>query len=256
MTNALGGIRLALSWLTVLPARHDPDAQTIDRTAGRRAIAATPVVGLLLGAVCAGALWLLLAASLDPALAGLVTVAALALLTRGMHVDGLADTVDGLGCYGPPERALEVMRGGGIGPFGVVALIVCIGAQALSFGSLAQSGQWIAIGVAVAAGRVAVVLACRRGVPAAGPTGFGALVADSQGRWSCALWSLTVTAAAVFAVPGRWWQGPVVVLAALAATALLTRHCARRFGGLTGDVLGAALEVSVTMVAIGFMLGG
>ncbi|MBP1159288.1 adenosylcobinamide-GDP ribazoletransferase [Rhodococcus sp. PvR044] len=256
MTDALGGIRLALSWLTVLPARHDPDAPAIDRTAGRRAIAATPVVGMLLGAACACLLWLLLAASLDPALAGLIAVTALALLTRGMHVDGLADTVDGLGCYGPPARALEVMRGGGIGPFGVVALIVCIGAQALSFGSLAQSGQWIAIGVAVAAGRVAVVLACRRGVPAAGPTGFGALVADSQGRWSCALWSLALTAAALFAVPGRWWQGPVVVLAALAATALLTRHCVRRFGGVTGDVLGAAVEVTVTVVAVGALLAG
>ncbi|SEM12244.1 adenosylcobinamide-GDP ribazoletransferase [Rhodococcus maanshanensis] len=256
MTAALGGIRLALSWLTVLPARHDPDAQPIDRAAGRRAIAATPVVGLLLGATCAGLLWLLLAASLDTALAGLVAVTALALLTRGMHVDGLADTVDGLGCYGPPARALEVMRGGGVGPFGVVALIVCIGAQALSFGALAQSGQWIAIGVAVAAGRVAVVLVCRRGVPAAGPTGFGALVADSQGRWSCALWSLALTAAAAFAVPGRWWQGPVVVLAALGATALLTRHCVRRFGGVTGDVLGAAVEVTVTVVAVGFALGG
>ena len=190
------------SWLTVLPARHDPDAPAIDRTAGRRAIAATPVVGMLLGAACACLLWLLLAASLDPALAGLIAVTALALLTRGMHIDGLADTVDGLGCYGPPERALEVMRGGGIGPFGVVALIVCIGAQALSFGSLAQSGQWIAIGVAVAAGRVAVVLA------------------------------------------------------ALAATGLLTRHCVRRFGGVTGDVLGAAVEVTVTVVAVGALLAG
>ncbi|MFD4182044.1 adenosylcobinamide-GDP ribazoletransferase [Rhodococcus sp. NPDC058514] len=256
MGAALGGVRLALSWLTVLPGRHGPDEPVIDRAAGRRAITATPVVGLLLGATCAGLLWSLLSAELDPGLAGLVAVAVLALLTRGMHVDGLADTVDGLGCYGPPERALEVMRGGGIGPFGVVALIVCVGAQALSFGSLAQSGQWAAIVVAVAAGRVAVVLACRRGVPAAGPTGFGALVADGQGRLACAGWSLLLVAGAALAVPERWWQGPLVVAAALTVAALLTRHCVRRFGGVTGDVLGAAVEVTVTMVAVGFVLGG
>ncbi|MFC9788695.1 adenosylcobinamide-GDP ribazoletransferase [Rhodococcus sp. NPDC127528] len=255
MRTALDGSRLALSWLTVLPGLHRAGGPAIDRAAGRRAIAATPLVGLLFGAVAAGLLWLLLGASLDPALAGLLAVAALALLSRGMHVDGLADTVDGLGCYGPPERALEVMRGGGVGPFGVVALVVCIGAQAVSFGALATAGQWVTVAVAVAAGRVAVVLACRRGVPAASPTGFGALVADSQGRWSCALWTLALVAASIWSVPGRWWQGPVVVAVALAVTVAATRHCVRRFGGITGDVLGAAVEVGVTMAVVGLLVG-
>ncbi|TQF73549.1 adenosylcobinamide-GDP ribazoletransferase [Rhodococcus spelaei] len=256
MRAALDGCRLALSWLTVVPGLHRPGGPAIDRTAGRRAIAATPLVGLLLGLVATGLLWVLLRATLDPALAGLLVVATLALLTRGMHVDGLADTVDGLGCYGPPERALEVMRGGGVGPFGVVALVVCIGAQTLSFGALANSGQWVAVVLAVAAGRVAVVLTSRRGVPAASATGFGALVADSQGRWACALWSLALLTASAWSVPGRWWQGPVVVVIALALTVALTRHCARRFGGITGDVLGASVEVGVTVAAVGLLVGG
>ncbi|MFC4602202.1 adenosylcobinamide-GDP ribazoletransferase [Rhodococcus kronopolitis] len=256
MTAALDGLRLALSWLTVLPGLHDPDRLAPDRVAGGRAIAATPAVGVLLGAGAAALMWLWTTAGLDPALAGLLTVAALALLTRGMHVDGLADTVDGLGCYGDPARALEVMRGGGVGPFGAAALVVCLGAQALSFGALASAGQWLGLAAAVTAGRVAAVLACRRGLSAAAPTGFGALVAGTQSRWACAGWSLALLAAASAAVPGRWWQGPLVVAAALGLTVLLTRHCARRFGGVTGDVLGASIEVTVTVVAVGLLLGG
>ncbi|RDI32547.1 cobalamin-5'-phosphate synthase [Rhodococcus sp. AG1013] len=253
MRAAVTGLSLALSWLTVLPVRGPHD---IGRPEGRRAIAAAPAVGALLGAAVAGALWVLSEAGLDPTLAGLLTVGALALATRGMHVDGLADTADGLGCYGAPERAREVMRSGGAGPFGVAALIVTIGVQALSFGALGAAQQWAGVIVAVTAGRVAVVIACRRGVPASSPRGFGALVADSQGRWAVGLWTVVLAAAAVWAVPDRSWQGPVVIVAVLAVAAFLIRHCARRFDGINGDVLGATLEFAVAATAVGFLLGG
>ncbi|PTR32144.1 cobalamin-5'-phosphate synthase [Rhodococcus sp. OK519] len=252
MRAAVTGLSLALSWLTVLPVRGPQD---IGRTEGRRAIGAAPVVGALLGAAAPGALWVLLWAGLDPALAGLLTVGALALSTRGMHIDGLADTADGLGCYGDPERAREVMRSGGAGPFGVAALVVTIGVQALAFGSLGASGAWIAVAVAVASGRIAAVFACRRGIPASSPRGFGALVADSQPPWLAALWALAAVAASLWVVPGRWWQGPVVIVVALLGAALVVRHCVRRFDGINGDVLGAAIEFTVAATAVGFLLG-
>ncbi|WP_137723853.1 adenosylcobinamide-GDP ribazoletransferase [Prescottella subtropica] len=247
------GVALALSWLTVLPVRGPRD---IGRDEGRWAITAAPVAGALLGGAATGLLWLLSWAGLDPVLAGLLTVGALALGTRGMHVDGLADTADGLGCYGPPERAREVMKSGGAGPFGVAALIVTFGVQALAFGALAAHGAWLAVAVAVAAGRVAAVVACRRGIRASGTTGFGALVADSQPWWVALLWAAAAAGTAAWAVPGHGWQGPVVVVAALFAAALLVRHCVRRFGGVNGDVLGAALEFTVAATAVGFLLGG
>ena len=253
MRAVVTGLSTALSWLTVLPVRGPQD---IGRVEGRRAIAAAPVVGALLGATAAGVLWVLLWAGLDPVLAGLLTVGALALATRGMHVDGLADTADGLGCYGPPERAREVMRSGGAGPFGVAALIVTFGVQALAFGSLGASDAWIGVAVAVAAGRVSTVFACRRGIPASSPSGFGALVADSQPAWIAVLWGLILAVASLWAVPGRWWQGPVVIVVVLVAAALLVRHCVRRFAGINGDVLGAAIEFTVAATAVGFLLGG
>ncbi|HEY5854772.1 MAG TPA: adenosylcobinamide-GDP ribazoletransferase [Aldersonia sp.] len=240
------GVRLALAWLTVLPV----PSPTVDRAAARRAIAATPVVGVVLGVLAAGLGAVLGRVELSPALCGLAMVAALALLTRGMHVDGLADTFDGLGCYGPPQRAQEVMRAGGVGAFGVAALVVAMLGQALAFGALVTDGRWPAVVVAVVAGRVAVVLACRRGWTAFSDTGFGALVAGGQPLWVGLGWAAVLVVGSAFALP-RWWQAPVAVLLALTVAMALVAHCVRRFAGLNGDVLGAAVEVTVTVCAVG-----
>ncbi|MGW0026189.1 adenosylcobinamide-GDP ribazoletransferase [Rhodococcus sp. NPDC003383] len=248
----MGGLPLALSWLTVLPVRGPAD---IDRASAARAIRAAPVTGILLGAAAAGVLWFLLAAGCAPPLAGLLCVGFLAVATRGMHIDGLSDTADGLGCYGPPERAREVMHSGGAGPFGVATLVVVLGAQAWSFGILAEARAWPAVVLAVAAGRIAVVLACRNGIVASPGSGFGALVAGTQSWASVFGWPLLAAVAAVWCVPGTAWLGPIVVLVALALSALFVRHCVARFEGVNGDVLGAALEGTVTAVAIALGAG-
>lgn len=244
-------LRLALSWLTVLPVRG-PD--TVERPQAARAIAISPLVGAMLGGAAGGFGWLLLRGGLGQGLVGLLVVAALLAATRGMHIDGLSDTLDGLGSYGPPERARAIMRGGGAGPFGVAGIVVAVGAQAAALGALADAGRFAAIAVAITAGRVAVVLACRRGVPAAEGAGFGALVAGGQSRPVVAAWCVVLVAVSSLAVPDRWWQGPLVAVAALAMSLVLVGHCVRRFEGLNGDVLGAAVEVTVTGYAVGVLL--
>jgi adenosylcobinamide-GDP ribazoletransferase len=237
------GVRLALSWLTVLPVR----AGEVDARSCRQAITLAPFVGVLLGGVAATALLGLHLVGAPGLLAGLLVVGLLALGTRGMHLDGLADTADGLGCYGPPERALAVMKDGGAGPFAVVTLIVVLGAQATALGAL-EPTRWGAVVLASAAGRAAFSVCCRRGVAAARAEGLGVLVAGSQAPLVPVLWWFALTAAAVFAVPGRPWLGPLAVVLALAVVLLLVRHVQRRFGGITGDVLGAACELSTLTV--------
>ncbi|MFD6160425.1 adenosylcobinamide-GDP ribazoletransferase [Nocardia sp. NPDC060256] len=241
----MNGLRLAVSWLTVLPVRGP---ESVDRAAARRAIALAPLVGGLLGVGAAGLLWLLGWAGASSMLAGLLVVGALALVTRGMHLDGLADTMDGLGSYGPPERARQIMKSGGAGPFGVAAIVFAIGVQAFSFAALAAADRWFAVALAVTVGRVSVVLACRTGIAAAPDANFGALVAGTQRPLTAAAWSVAALAAALFATPDRW-QGPLAVLVALAASAVLVRHCVRRFDGLAGDTLGAAIELTVALTA-------
>ncbi len=247
----MNSARLAVSWLTVFPVRG-PDR--VDREAARRAIGFAPLVGILLGVAGVGLLWALVWAGASAAVAGLVLVAGLALITRGMHLDGLADTMDGLGSYGSPERAREVMKSGGAGPFGVAAIVFAVGIQALSFAALAQAERWFAVVLAVAVGRVAVVFACRRGIAAAPDTGFGALVAGTQPPFTIALWSALAVAVGLLAVPEHRWLSPLVVVVALGISALLVRHCTHRFGGLSGDILGATLEISVAITAAGLSL--
>ncbi|MDT7618882.1 MAG: adenosylcobinamide-GDP ribazoletransferase [Pseudonocardiales bacterium] len=236
-------LALALSWLTVLPVRTGaPDAHT-----AAAALRWAPLVGALLGGVAGGLFWALSLLGVPVLVGGLLTVGFLGLATRGMHLDGLADTADGLGCYGPPERALAVMRDGGAGPFAVVTLLVALGAQAASVAALTPAAAPAAVALAVASGRAGFTWVARRGVPAARPGGLGATVAGSQPWFVAVAWWL-VLAAAGWALAGV--RGVVgVALGALLVVAL-SWHTRRRFGGMTGDVLGAAAEVAATAALV------
>ncbi|MEV0006122.1 adenosylcobinamide-GDP ribazoletransferase [Micromonospora sp. NPDC050980] len=248
------GVRLALTTFTTAPVR----AGRVDRATAGTAMALAPAVGALLGAVLGGAL-LAAGALAPPLVAAGVTVGLGALLTRGLHLDGLADTVDALGSYRRGPAALEIMKQPDVGPFGVVALVAVLLLQTAVLAELVQRAGVAALATVVAAtaaGRLAVTLACRRGVPAARPDGLGALVAGTVGWVPLALGALAVALLAAPAVPGRPWQGPLAVLTALAVAAGLLRHLVRRFGGITGDVLGALVEAVTTLSYLGLVLTG
>jgi adenosylcobinamide-GDP ribazoletransferase len=247
------GARLALTTLTVAPLR----AGRVDRSAAAVAMSLAPAVGALLGLLLGGALLGLAAAGTPPLVAGAVIVALGALWTRGLHLDGLADTVDGLGSYRSGVAALAIMKKADVGPFGVAALVVVLLGQAAALAALADRPWQAALASVVAAtatGRLAVSWACRRGVPAARPEGLGAAVAGTVGPVALLVGTAAVGLLATPAVPGRPWQGPVAVLGALAVVLLLLRHVVRRLGGITGDVLGACVETAVTLAYLGLVL--
>jgi adenosylcobinamide-GDP ribazoletransferase len=247
----LDGLRLALTTFTVAPVRSGP----VDRRAARVAMAYAPLVGALLGLVLGGVALGLRTLHAPGLVLGAVTVGLGAVLTRGLHLDGLADTVDGLGAYAGRERALEIMKSPEVGPFGVVALVLTLLTQAGAVAALASRAPWVGLAAALATGRLAVTWACRRGVPAARPGGMGALVAGTVGWPELVVGSAGAAAVSLAAVPGRPWQGPLAVALGLGAAWLVRKHAVARLGGVTGDVLGALVEVTQTVTLLGLVLG-
>ncbi|WP_373305508.1 adenosylcobinamide-GDP ribazoletransferase [Streptomyces inusitatus] len=256
--SGLTGIRFAFGTLTVLPVR----LTRWDRGAARAGMLCAPLAGLVVGlaaAVTGGALRLLGAGS---ALAAVAAVAVPAVLTRGLHLDGLADTADGLGSGKPAEDALRIMKQSDVGPFGVITLLFVLLAQVAALAQLYDRGWAYGALAAVTAGvtaRLALTLAARPGIPAARPGGLGAAVAETVPvRTALAVAALvTVCCAGVGALLGGYGavHQAVAVLAGLAAAQLLLRHCARRFGGVTGDVFGALAETAATVALVALALG-
>ncbi len=202
----LSGLRLAISLLTVVPVRRRDDGPE-PLSAARRAMLWAPLVGLLLGAIAAGVMALGTLGGQRSLPRGRSRGRDVAALTRGLHLDGLADTADGLGTRLPPDEALAVMRRGDTGPFGVVSVVLVLLVQV---SAAAQAGP-LALMVAAVVGRVAMTWSCRRGVPAARPDGLGALVAGSVSPVHAATLALITLLAAVS-------MGPTGALGVLART--------------------------------------
>lgn len=234
----------ALQFLTRLPAPSFADFQPDWIT---RAARYYPLVGILVGAICAGVLLATeqLWSGLLPAL---LAVAAGVLVTGGFHEDGLADTADGLGGGQTPARRLEIMKDSRIGTYGVLALGLVVAIKVAALASLPLATAALALVAAHGAGRVAAVavMVVERHVsdrtdakykPAPdGVRPLELLVAAVLGLWPLALLG---------------WPGlaGAVVGAILAAALVLAAR--RLIGGYTGDVLGAIEQAC----ELGVMLG-
>ena len=239
MTGRLGGVRTAFGFLTRLPVGA-PDASEPALT---RAGAYFPLVGLVVGAV-GWAAWWIGTGALGPTAGAVLGVLATVAVTGALHEDGLADTADGLWGGASPARRLEIMRDSRIGTYGVLALG---GELLLRVAILVPLDTAGALRVLIAGhvlGRIApLVLAAwlpparsdGLGVRLAAPPRRGAMVAAGTGL-----------AAAVLA-GGRW--APLVVAAGAIPVFLLGRLAHRRIGGVTGDVLGAAVVLTNLAVA-------
>lgn len=245
------GWRLAFGTLTLIPVKP-PVAVTREVAGVAMAVAPLAVLPVAAAASLVGALLALLGV---PELAvGLIVVGALAAGTRFIHADGLADTADGLGASFDRARALDVMRTGDVGPMGATTLILVLGAQAACAGALLRTpAGWVLLALALAGSRAALAVGTRRGVPAARPEGLGQAVAGSLPLerclvvWGC-LGLLITLVGALTGLP--WWQGLLAVLAAAGASVGGVWWARRRLGGITGDVLGALVEVTALVLLV------
>ncbi|MFN2539745.1 MAG: adenosylcobinamide-GDP ribazoletransferase, partial [Mycobacteriales bacterium] len=259
------GLRLALTTFTVARLRGP---ERLDRRTARAAMELAPLAGLLLGVSGALVLYafrVLGDYSAPPLLPAALAIGTLALLTRGLHLDGLADLVDGLGSYRDPEGTRAVMKAPDLGPLGLVAVVVTLLVQVSALLSCVQHGRGSAsLVAAVVTGRLAVTWACA-GPPAATSEGLGAFVAGTARRSVAVVWTLVVAGAfAAYATVDGDQLGSdgeqvvrtvLGVLVGLGRAWLLGRHAVRRVGGITGDVLGALSEVATTGCLVVFATG-
>jgi cobalamin 5'-phosphate synthase/cobalamin synthase len=241
MGDAVKRLLVALAFLTALPLRIEADARDVGRSA-----LAFPVVGAALGAVLA-ALGILLVRALPSPLAAALVVAAGALATGALHLDGLADTADGLGGGRDAEHALRIMKDHAVGAYGATALLVSVLVKATAIAALlAMPGAalaWLPAAGALSRG-VTVPLAR---LPSARSSGLGASLIAQLGRVE--LWGAVLLALAL-ALLAAGWRGLLAAAVVGLAAAAYAAFCRRRIGGMTGDTLGAAAEGAEALVLV------
>ena len=253
-------LRLGFGTLTAIRV---PAPRSADKARAGWAMTFAPPVGAVLACIVVGLVEIL--GTGHDAVVGFVVIGLLALLTRGMHLDGLADAADGLGAASSgrldPARGLEVMRRGDVGPFGVVTLVVVIGIQAMALAELLSVGRGLAaVVLALIVSRFILPILCMRGVPAARTEGLGPLVAGSVGGVQVIVSGLlSVAAIVVLGIlltmdRAQHLLDAGATLAAVgsgvAVGVLFALRCIQRFGGITGDVLGACVELTFTAMLL------
>lgn len=224
--------RLSVGTLTALPVR--PPGH-VDRATARGAMLLAPVASVPLGLLVVLVLAAGRAIGVPPLAVGLLAVGALAVGSRALHWDGLSDTVDGLTASYDREHSLAVMRSGTSGPAGVLATVVVVGVQATALATYLD--RPLLAGALVCLSRCALWIVCCTRVPAARADGLGVGVARTVPVPIAVLGGLLLSVV-----------GGLVVL-------VLVRRTSRRFGGVTGDVMGAAVELALATTLLVWAAG-
>jgi adenosylcobinamide-GDP ribazoletransferase len=216
-----------------------------DPAALLRAVPFFPLVGAALGLAVGGAA-IGLSAVLPALLAGLIAVALELILTGALHVDGLADSADGLG-GADRERSLAIMRDHALGAYGGSALVLDLLTKAVALGALAEVDALAAIVAAFALSRAAPLPLARLLPYAREGEGTGRLLATHAATLPV-LTATVLAAALALAVAGL--DAVALLICAAIVTVAIGLLARRRLGGVTGDVMGAAIELSATAALV------
>ncbi|MBZ0096165.1 MAG: adenosylcobinamide-GDP ribazoletransferase [Sulfuricella sp.] len=236
---------LALQFLTCLPVSLKAAPNPVDW--GRSALA-YPLVGLLIGLLLAGLQHLIDHA--DPLLQAALLTVTWALITGGLHLDGLADSADAwVGGHGDRERTMAIMKDPRSGPAAVSTLALVLLLKFAALAGLIKAGAWPALLLAPVLGRSALV-ALLLGTPYVRPGGMGSAMSAHLPRTAAVLALLLVAAAGLLA--GK--AGALALAVAAAAWLGLRWMMMRRLNGMTGDTLGAAVELTEVAVLVALAL--
>ncbi|MDD2852212.1 MAG: adenosylcobinamide-GDP ribazoletransferase [Desulfuromonadaceae bacterium] len=231
---------IALQFLTIIPL---PFSVRCEKEDLGRSTACFPLVGVTIGVLLAGLNWLIAPWLARPIVDALL-ITALAVITGGLHLDGLADVCDGLAARGGRERFLVVMKDSQIGAVGAVGLVLGLLLKWQALVAVPVEFKWqtlLLFPVLARFGQVLMLTGARH----ARQEGLGAVFVQGTGWVSLSL-------ACIFAAAVSFWLLAFNGIVALTTVCLLT--CAgrlffqRRLGGLTGDTVGCISEINEIVV--------
>jgi len=239
---------LALQFLTIIPIRL--------KEAGDQRMASSlvfyPFVGLLLGLFLSGVSVLFSFLNFSPLALSVITVVVLIIITGGLHLDGLSDTADAFLSGKPKGQMLEIMRDSRTGVMGVLSLISVILIKIVLLFSISKSLQPIAL-----------MLMCSLSCWSAVAAMFFFPYARKEGKAGIFIKGMNLkififsSIAAVFCAATVWQvKGLIILLIVTGFSYAAGRFSTGKIGGITGDTLGAGIELTevITLLFI-FILG-
>lgn len=233
----------AVAVLTAVPVPRDAA-----RAPARTAVGWFPLVGLALGASVASPLAVPVvrdAAARAPLLAAGALMVLSALLTRMIHLDGLADVADAWWSGADAGERLRIMRDPAVGAFGVCAIVLTLLVQASALSVLIAVRSYPPLLLGPAVGRTAILFACWFG-EAARPDGLGrTFIGPPPGR-AVAGAGVSVVVIAVLTAELAGVHGLAMLIPGVVLAALVPHTISKRFGGVTGDVMGASAVIVET----------
>jgi len=242
--NFRENLAAAVQFITLLPAGKT------HRFKPREMIAYFPVTGLLIGLMLA-TFDALVSLAWPPATVAVLDLALLAVLTGALHLDGVADTADGLLGHRPREKALEIMKDSRVGAMGLVAVVVCL---ALKWGGLGALGEnrFLFLLLVPAWSRAGMLFGIKF-LPYGRPDGgTGHALFDEPLNWYDFRWLLLLVLISLLG----GLTGIGLMMAFCILTAVLVAWFGHRMGCITGDMLGCMTEVLEAGLFLAVSAGG
>lgn len=242
LKESAGCFATAIRFLTILPVRYQADK---DGDRFEKSLFFFPFVGLLIGGL-GFALFHFLLALIPAEVLSVLAVMYLAVITGGLHLDGLADSGDGLLSSRPRQESLRIMKDSRIGAMGVIVLIMVL---LMKLSGIQEAGMQLPLGLLFipVGGRCAILITMARVPYARSEGGIGSLFYSTSSR-KCGWWAFFF----LICLPGLIEPGflPFLLLGVLLTCFLFNRWCIHRLGGATGDTLGAVCEITEAVIAV------
>ena len=233
----------ALRFLSILPV---PQSWTDHDRYLSCSVKFFPVAGLIMGAIMAGCVWLLCFV-LPQIVVAAITVVLLVVITRGLHLDGVADTADGFWSVSDHQRTLEIMKDSFTGAMGVIAIVSVLLLKFACLSALDEDMLWRGVLLMVLSGRCMMTLPISLFPYARKEGGLGKLFYETRTVFN-ALWAIFVVLSIGWFIAGS--AGIAAAIASVLVTIVFGLYCRWKIGGVTGDTIGATCEITEVVTVL------